>query len=505
MDVGIDGGPGTAWVPAARSSALCCRQAAGARLLVAPIFAGFKQPMYLSISTTHRPATDLGYLLHKNPANVHVVDLPFGQAVGFYPEADEDRCTFALVLDVDPVGLVRGFGGGDGLLAQYVNDRSYAASSFLSVALGQSLRSAMGGRSKERPELVDQPLPLTATIAPVAAGGDPDLPGRLFRPLGYVVEFDTAPLAGLPAHGSRYGIVRVAGQSRLRDLLTHLYVLVPVLDGNKHYFVGQDELEKLLQKGEGWLREHPERELIATRYLKRRRSLIREAMARLMEAEDASEEQLDVPKSETEETLEAPVRLNDTRLAAVVRALQDADVARVVDLGCGEGKLLSRLLADRRFQEIVGVDISARTLEIAGERLKLDRMPERQRARIKLLQGALTYRDRRIEGFDAATLVEVIEHVEEDRLPGLARVVFDCAKPRLVVVTTPNREYNRRFASLPAGKFRHADHRFEWTRAQFEAWGSHVATAYAYQVRFEPIGEVDPEVGAPTQMAVFAR
>jgi 3' terminal RNA ribose 2'-O-methyltransferase Hen1 len=151
------------------------------------------------------------------------------------------------------------------------------------------------------------------------------------------------------------------------------------------------------------------------------------------------------------------------------------------------------------------MDVAYRSLEIAHDRLKLDRMPENQRDRIKLIHGSLTYRDKRLEGYDAAAVVEVIEHLDPSRLAAFERVLFSAARPRTVVVTTPNREYNVRWETLPAGRFRHKDHRFEWTRGEFQAWAESVCDRFGYSATFAPVGPVDEEVGAPTQMAMFKR
>src|ERR1051326_4751769 len=261
--------------------------------------------MFLSIATTHRPATDLGYLLHKNPARVHETDLGFGKAYVLYPEASESRCEAALVLDIDPIGLVRGRGSAEGLLDQYVNDRPYAASSFLSVAMARALRTAMGGTSKERPELVKQAIPLEATVTPLPARGGEKLVRELFEPLGWKVEAE--PIEGPGGQRSRYVTLRLAGHARLSDLLNQLYVLIPVLDDDKHYWVGEDEVNKLLARGEGWLAEHPARELIVQRYLKHWRSLTHLALGRL--APETEEEQVaPISRDMAEETLARPIR-----------------------------------------------------------------------------------------------------------------------------------------------------------------------------------------------------
>ncbi len=177
---------------------------------------------------------------------------------------------------------------------------------------------------------------------------------------------------------------------------------------------------------------------------------------------------------------------------------------RVLDLGCGPGALLERLLRDD-YGLIVGADVSVRALEQAARKLKLDDMHDAQRQRINLLHSPLTYRDTRLAGFDAAALIEVIEHLDAPRLLAAEQNVFGCARPDTVVVTTPNAEYNVRWETLPAGEFRHPDHRFEWTRRQFAEWAQVVAHRYGYAVRYLPVGPEDPEVGPPTQRAVFSR
>ncbi|MEX1365344.1 MAG: 3' terminal RNA ribose 2'-O-methyltransferase Hen1 [Nannocystaceae bacterium] len=464
--------------------------------------------MLLTITTTHQPATDLGYLLGKNPARTQSFELSFGKGHVYYPEASDERCTAALLLDVDPIGLVRRPRGDEGFaLSQYTNDRPYVASSFLSVAIGRIFGQALGGRSRERPELVEQAIPLEARLAVLPVRGGERLLRALFEPLGYEIELQRHELdAAFPDWGgSVYATVTLRGTQRLQDLLRHLTVLVPVLDDNKHYWVGREEIDKLLARGEGWLAQHPEREQIAQRYLKHRRSLTREALERLADEDDPELEALDEQKQREEEQLEKKLSLNEQRIQAVLSALRRHGVRRVVDVGCGEGKLLRELVRDKTLERIVGMDVSMNSLERAKARLHMDELSERQKARLELFQGSLTYRDKRLAEFDGACVVEVIEHIDATRLAAFEHVLFEAARPGCVVVTTPNVEYNVRFESLPAGKMRHRDHRFEWTRQEFEAWARGVAERHGYEVEFEPIGPVDPEVGAPTQMGVFGR
>ena len=466
--------------------------------------------MLLTLSTTHAPATDLGYLLHKNPARPQTFETAFGAAHVFYTEATQDKCTAALMLEVDPVGLVRnrrGPGGEGFSLQQYVNDRPYVASSFLSVAIAQIFGSALNGTSKERPELAATPISLTARISVLPCRGGEPLLRRLFEPLGHRVTATQHPLdEKFPEWGEGpYYTVELTHRITLHDLLTHLYVLIPVLDNDKHYWIDEAEVEKLLRHGKPWLGTHPEKELITGRYLKHRPHLANLALARLMEADPDDVEEVEEKHVTEEERVEQKISLNEHRLSTVLTALRNSGAKRVLDLGCSYGNLLRRLLEDKQFELIVGLDVSHRALEIASERLRLDRLPERQRERIKLLHGSLIYRDERLAGFDAAAVVEVIEHLDEPRLAAFERVLFEFARPGTVVVTTPNVEYNVRFETLPAGQFRHRDHRFEWTRAQFRDWANDGASRFGYSVTFSPVGPEDPEVGPATQMAVFRR
>ncbi len=466
--------------------------------------------MLLTITTTHRPATDLGYLLAKNPARCQSFPLAFGQAHVFYPAATDDSCTAALLLELDPVSLVRGSRdakGDTGPLWQYVNDRPYVASSFLSVALARVFGSALNGTSRDRPELAETELPFRVELPVLPCRGGETFLRRLFEPLGYVVDAERLPLdPHFPEWGeSPYFRVSLSATCRLRDLLVHLYVLLPVLDGEKHYWVGDAELEKLMAKGEGWLAAHPEREQIARRYLRHQRHLVREAVARLVADDVTDLATTDDTRAAEEDQIERRLSLNEYRLEAVVAVLRQANARRVIDLGCGEGRLVKALLGERDIDHIAGMDVSHRALEIAKERLRLDELSPSRRDRVDLFQGSLTYRDSRLSGYDAACAIEVIEHMDPSRLPAFERVVFEFARPGTVVVTTPNVEYNARFESLPAGRLRHRDHRFEWSRAEFESWARSVSDRFGYEVRFLPVGDVDPEVGPATQMGVFSR
>lgn len=462
----------------------------------------------LTVSTTHTPATDLGHLLHKHPDRVQRFEQSFGTATVLYPEADEERCTVALLLEVDPVRLARSRGKGmpDFSLGQYVNDRSYAASSLLAVALGSVFSTARAGRSRSHPELAATAIPLEVEIPVLPCRGGPAVAERFFGPLGWTVTADPLPLdESLPAWGdSRYVRLRLSGVLTLADALSQLYVLLPALDEAKHYWQGPDEVDKLLDSGEGWLAEHPDRELVTRRYLGRGHGLARVALGRLAELDDRTD---DEPEAEVDHRSRP---LNALRHEAVLAALREVGARSVIDLGCGPGQLLARLLDEASFERVTGCDVSTGSLRAATRRLRTDRMSERQAERLTLFQGALTYTDDRFAGYDAAVLMEVVEHVDPARLPALERVVFGDARPGAVVVTTPNREYNDLYPDLRPGPdgaapMRHPDHRFEWDRAELAAWADRVGSTYGYRVEHRGVGDVDPERGTPTQLVLLTR
>ena len=463
--------------------------------------------MILNISTTHKPATDLGYLLHKHPDKFQTFKLSVGKAHVFYPEKGEDRTTVSLLLDIDPIDMVRGarnFGGEGFSLGHYVNDRPYVASSFMSVALSKAFSSAMNGKCKDKPELVDVKFPFEVVITSIPApkGGE-ILIRKFFEPLGYNVELKRHQLDNKFSEwgDSKYYTLKLSHCITTKELLTHLYVLIPALDNNKHYFVSESEIEKLLKKGEGWLKDHPEKEQIIKRYLINLNSLSRQALERLNEGEFIEEIEDEITKKT--EVQKKKETLHDKRIKLVAEKLIESGAERVLDLGCGEGKLIRQLIKHKQFSEIAGMDVSYNELLKAKERLHFDEMSPKQKERIYLFQGSLTYRDKRLEKFDAAAVVEVIEHLDLNRLKAFERVLFEFAKPKTVVLTTPNKEYNVMWEKLDAEEMRHYDHRFEWTRKEFAEWANRIGEIYNYSAEILPIGDEEENVGAPSQMAIF--
>ena len=460
--------------------------------------------MLLNITTTHKPANDLGYLLHKHPAKLQSIDLSIGKAHIFYPENSDERTTASLLLDIDPIDMVRGgrnLSGKGFSLGQYVNDRPYVASSFMSVAIAKAFSTAMNGKCSKKPELVNIKMPFEVEISvlPAPKGGE-ILIRKMFEPLGYSVELKRHILDDKFVNwgDSKYFTLKLSHTITLQELLSHLYVMIPALDNDKHYYVSQNEIEKLLEKGKGWLADHPEKEQITKRYLFNLHSLSRQALERLKDNDESDELQ-----EEDSEAAKKKETLHQQRLKLVLEKLKESGANSVLDLGCGEGKLIRMLLKEKQFSNISGMDVSYQELTKCKDRLHWDEMAPRQKERINLFLGALTYKDKRLEGFDAAAIVEVIEHMDENRLKSFERVVFEFAKPKTVILTTPNGEYNVFFENMEAGTMRHTDHRFEWSRTEFETWAKQVAETNNYNVQFLPIGEEDKKVGVPSQMAIF--
>ena len=456
--------------------------------------------MLLTITTTRAPATDLGYLLHKHPGRVQSFEVASGTAHVFYPEAADGLCTAALLLEVDPVALVRGTGDS---VTHYVNDRPYAASSLLAVALKRVFGTALTGRCEARPELAATPIPLEIRVPALRCGGGPELAGRVFGPLGWDVRASPVPLDPPEWGASPYLDLVLTGTVRLADALNHLYVLLPALDDAKHYWVAGDEVEKLVRAGSGWLAAHPEKELIARRYLAHRRELTELALARLADADDLDPADLDnaVP-DDTVPGEEAPALLAARRREAVLAVLREAGVRSVADLGCGDGALTAALLRDSAFTRVVATDVSARALRMAARRLKPDLMPESAACPAGAVPVLADLPGRAAGGTGRGGADGGYRARGPARLAAVERAVFGLAAPGMVVVTTPNREHNAEYG-MPGGALRHPDHRFEWNRAEFGEWASRVAAAYGYRVRMAAAGPVSAAAGPATQLAVF--
>jgi 3' terminal RNA ribose 2'-O-methyltransferase Hen1 len=454
--------------------------------------------MLLEITTTHSPATDLGFLLNKHPDRLQSVELAVGKAQVFYTEATDSICTACLLLEINPIDLVRNRNQMAFLQEHYVNDRPYTSNSFLSTALVKAFGSAMNGTSKGKPELVNVPIPLKAKVHSLKVGSDKIYLHKLFEPLGYNIQVETLPLDDqFPSWGVSQAVnLTVEKTTTLKELLNQLYVFILATDNDRHYWISRNDIDVLLRRGEGWLDQHPEKEWITRRFFKNLRSLANQALLRLTNEEEVEIDQTTSP---------IRVNLHEQRLQKAFELIKQNGAETVLDLGCGEGKLIRKLMKDSQFKRIVGMDVSFTELLKAKENLFLDTASPLMRERISLFQGSVTYKDDRMKGFDAVALVEVIEHIDEERLPAMEKVVFGNANPSMVVLSTPNAEYNVVYERLESENFRHEDHRFEWTREQFKQWCEKVCSEFNYEVVIYPVGEETIEIGAPSQMAVFKR
>ena len=460
--------------------------------------------MLLTITYEGEHTQELGYLLHKNPERAQQFELSYGKAYVFYPEVSDERTTAALLLDIDPLDLARGkVGSKDGGLFDYVNDRPYASTSFMSTAIVRIFGTAMSGRCDKRQALADTPLKLTATIYSLKDNGDTELANEMFGPLGYEVKTERTKLDdSFPEWGiSPYIDLTISGTVKLSELLNHIYVLIPVFDKQKHYYIAEDEIQKLLGHGEGWLADHPYKEKITHRYFTARKSYARKALDILL-ADEIMDENSDDAENEEKKTR---TPLNTQRLETVKNAVLASGASSVIDLGCGECRLTALLLNEPQIKKVTACDVSVAALEKAAQRLRLDRMQPYRKNKLTLMQASLTYRDKRFEGYDCACVVEVIEHIEPMRIPTFERVVFAFAAPKTVILTTPNKEYNVNYAYMEENALRHGDHRFEWTREEFRTWTEHICEAFGYTCEISGIGDIDEKYGTPTQMGVFTK
>lgn len=469
--------------------------------------------MLLTITYEGKNTSDIGYLLYKNPNRPQQFDLSYGKAYVFYPEVSDERTTVALLLDLDPLILAKGkLGSKDGGLFDYVNDRPYASSSFMSTAISRVFGTAMTGRCDKKPELVEQKVNLTVCIYNLRGGGDDSMAKEIFEPLGYEVnierkimderftEWGMSPYINLTLHGD----------VKLSELLSHLYVLIPVFDRQKHYYVDKAEIDKLLEHGGEWLARHPYRNKIINRYMNTCKSYAKKAIDILLEKDEQNNDEVDISEELTGESDETEndrqfVRLNDLRMEEVKRAILESGASSVIDLGCGECKLESLLLDEKQIKKLISCDVSVKVLEKAAQRLHMDRMAPYRKEKFSLFQASLTYKDERFKGYDCACVIEVIEHIEPLRLGSFEQVLFGFASPKTVILTTPNKEYNVNYSHLADDELRHNDHRFEWSRNEFREWTEKICNTYGYTCVISGIGEADVRFGMPTQMGVFSK
>lgn len=459
--------------------------------------------MLLTITYEGENTQEISYLLYKNPSKKQEFEISAGRVCVFYPELSDGKTTVALLLDLNPIDLARGKSESDRGLFDYVNDRPYTACSFLSTAIVRVLGTAMSGRCPQRQELANSRLNLTAKVYSLPCTQE-NLPNEIFEPLGYSVKFERGLLdENFPEWGeSPYINLEISGKVRLSELLSHLYVLIPVFDRQKHYYISEAEIDKLLSHGGQWLANHPYRDKIVYRYFAMKKSYARTAIDRLLEnsREETPEKQIS-----QEEDTEKRVPLNEQRLETVKNLVVKSGAKSVIDMGCGYGKLTKKLLTETKIENITAFDVSAHVLEKAKTMLHYETMSEYRKSRLNLMQASLTYTDKKFKGFDCACIVEVMEHLEKSAIPAFERVVFEYAVPKTVIITTPNRDYNVNYEFLREDSLRHPDHRFEFSREDFGNWTEEICRKFGYTVEITGVGENIDGLGQPTQIGVFRK
>lgn len=461
--------------------------------------------MLIAITVTGKDAKSLSYILGKHPDHVFIREFSAGNMTVSFPEYSDERATAALLIQVDTIGMVRG--EWKGVSASYIDPRPYVSSSLTSVALKEAYRSSFTTKSKEPAvaAMMERELPISVEFSSLWCKIGEEGIRTLFEPLGYSVACRELPFASDWLEGERSALFNatLTGKQTIAALLNHLYVLLPVIGKGKHYFVEEAEVAKLLQHGAGWLENHPAKERIVSRYLVHRRSLIEEALEQLAgeESDDPAEE------NARESEFERPIRLQEERLQTAMAVLKTLDPPplRIGDLGCGTGDFMRIIMDERMPAEVVGMDVSSRSIQIAEKKLRIATRPEWQRPKVSLLHGSLVYTDLRLKELDTLVLLEVIEHVDPPKLPIIEHNIFEYLKPCHVMISTPNKEYNPLFPNMEKDRFRHDDHRFEWTREEFRRWTSAIIEKYPYTVEIYPVGKQDEQAGPPTQMAVFRR
>ncbi|MFC4100784.1 3' terminal RNA ribose 2'-O-methyltransferase Hen1 [Paenibacillus xanthanilyticus] len=463
--------------------------------------------MQIIIRADGAGANMLSHLLAKNPNNLYEREEKGAKVRLVYTVCDEQRTEAVLHVSPDPIELVKGSPDSYDI-TQYINDREFVTSSLFCTYIRPSLGTALNGKPKETfAEWVSHKFALTLSFGPVASNLPEPVVEQLFASLGYEVEQERGE-ADYPfalKHRSSVRYITLRGRQTLQTALRQLFILMPVLDDYKHYFIGEAEVEKLERYGEGWLEAHPQRELIVKRTLRFADVIERYEANR----EPAREEQNGAaePAAEAASLADgaepAPkVRLNEQRYQAICETVQGLEHKRtVVDFGSGEGKLSARLAELAGVQEVMAVEPSAIARKRAADRFA--KLAERGQGVVpKTVTGSLFYYDESLRGKDVIVLCEVIEHIEAHRVERAIATILNEYAPHALIVTTPNREYNQVYEMGEA--MRHADHRFEWTRGEFrqacERWRTD-----GYELELQGVGERHEAYGHPTQMAIFRR
>lgn len=445
--------------------------------------------MQLTIQASGDNVKAISYLLSKNPDNLYERNHKGHLVRLFYSKFTEEEVEVTIFVTPDPIELLQNRSNSYDI-THYINDREFAVSSIFTSFVRSALGTALNGQPKEEYlKWVSYRFPFKFQFGPVASTFSDLQIKDLFEPIGYEVSISRPEIdyaIDLKEKSSARMITLSANQT-LQDALRHLFVLIPVIDDYKHYFIDEKEIEKLQRYGEGWLEEHPKRD-----------SIYRQAL-RFKEIYS----QVERPSSQEQTDEEAKkVRLNDLRYGKIVEKAEIMRPKSIVDFGSGEGKLSLRLGFLEGVKEILAVEPS----EI--ENLKAKRRFEKVKDQPNFVEpetlwGSLFYFDERLKGKDLIILCEVIEHIDEYRLPKAMDMILHQYTPESLIITTPNKEYNVVYDMEE--NYRHSDHRFEWTRQEFREWCHARNHQNLYELEFLGIGQEHLSQGFPTQMCVFKR
>ncbi|MGE6488602.1 3' terminal RNA ribose 2'-O-methyltransferase Hen1 [Paenisporosarcina sp. NPDC076898] len=445
--------------------------------------------MQLSIQASGDNVQAISYLLSKNPNNLYERNHKGHLVRLFYSKFTETELEVTIFVTPDPIELVKNNSNSYDI-THYINDREFAVSSIFCSFIRSALGTALNGQPKEEHLMwVNHPFSFNFEFGPVVSSLSDEKLMNLFEPIGYEVTINRPEIEySFPIKtksSARY--LSIKGMKTLQEGLRHLFVLIPVIDNYKHYFIDEKEIEKLERYGEGWLDQHPLRDLIY------RQALRFKEIYSLVENSSKDEKKVEPVKK---------VRLNELRYEKIVNTVSQMKPRSVIDFGSGEGKLSVQLGFVEGITEILAVEPSEAASLKALERF--NKVKNKEKFVIpELLWGSLFYYDERLKDKDVIILCEVIEHIDETRLPKAMDTLLDDYQPPALIITTPNREYNELYDMEE--HLRHNDHRFEWTRAEFRQWCTERNHSNDYELQFDGIGEEHASHGFPTQMCIFKR
>ncbi|HWO95040.1 MAG TPA: 3' terminal RNA ribose 2'-O-methyltransferase Hen1 [Bacillus sp. (in: firmicutes)] len=452
--------------------------------------------MQLSMKVVGEGAENLSRLLAKNPNNLYDREEKGNRTRLVFTSSNEREAEAVIFVTPDPVELVRNSPGIFDI-TQYINDREFAVSSLFCSYIRTALGTALNGKPKEEfIEWVDHPFNMEVGFGPVASHLSDQTIRELFEPLGYLIEIERgeADYSFNLKQKSSARYLKLKGQITVQQALRHLFILIPVLDNYKHYFIDEKEIEKIQRYGEGWLDEHPLRSYIIEQSLRFKELINKVPISSSIVTENKVNDDVSAPPK---------IRLNEQRYQAIIDKVESLPLnQKVVDFGSGEGKLSVRLGMVPNVQEILAVEPSESSQLRALERFEKAAGKD-QFVCPTPIWGSLFYYDERLRGKDIIILCEVIEHIDEFRLPNIMKTIFGEYRPNALIVTTPNHEYNAVYDMDE--NMRHADHRFEWTRGEFKDWCETWIAKFPYSMQLQGIGQEHEEYGFPTQMCTFVR